>query len=71
MLGVWFLSISMGSYIGGLVAGEFEPKPDVLYGLFSKVALVSIIGAVILFLISPLVKKLYTKPADVVPVEPA
>lgn len=71
MMGVWFLSISMGSYVGGLVAGEFEPKPDVLYGLFSKVALVSIIGAVILFAISPLVGKLYTKTEEVVPVEPA
>lgn len=71
MMGVWFLSISMGSYLGGLVAGEFEPKPDVLYGLFSKVALVSIGGAVVLFLISPLVRRLYTKPESVVPVEPA
>lgn len=71
MMGVWFLSISMGSYLGGLVAGEFKPQADVLYGLFSKVALVSIIGAVVLFAISPLVGKLYTKPDDVVPAEPA
>jgi POT family proton-dependent oligopeptide transporter len=71
MMGVWFLSISMGSYLGGLVAGEFEPKPDVLYGLFSKVAMVSIAGAVLLFLISPLVGRLYTKSEEVVPVEPA
>ena len=71
MLGVWFLSISMGSFVGGLVAGEFEPKPDVLYGLFSKVAMVAIGGAVVLFLISPFVKRLYTAPKETVPVEPA
>ncbi len=71
MLGVWFLSISMGSYIGGLVAGEFEAKSDVLVDLFTKVAVVTLIGAVILFAISPLVKKLYSKPDEVVPTEPA
>ena len=71
MLGVWFLSISMGSYIGGLVAGEFEAKPDVLVDLFTKVAVVTLVGAVILFIISPLVRKLYSKPDEVVPIEPA
>ena len=29
MLGVWFLSISMGNYVAGIIAGEFEPTPDV------------------------------------------
>ncbi len=71
MLGVWFLSISMGSYIGGLVAGEFEAKADVLVDLFTKVAVVTLVGAVILFAISPLVKKLYSKPNEIVPTEPA
>lgn len=58
MMGVWFLSISVGSYIGGVIAGEFEPKPDVLYGLFGKVALVAIAAAVLLVLLSPVFKKL-------------
>lgn len=70
MMGVWFLSISMGSYIGGLVAGEFEPNQEVLVGLFGKVAMVTIAGAIILFIISPLVRKLYSKPSAVVPIEP-
>jgi proton-dependent oligopeptide transporter, POT family len=71
MLGVWFLSISMGSYFGGLVAGNFEPNEATLVGLFSKVAVVLIVSGVVLFAIIPFVKKLYSKPEEVVPAEPA
>jgi POT family proton-dependent oligopeptide transporter len=71
MLGVWFLSISMGNYVAGRIAGEFEEKASVLTGIFSKVAWILIVGAIVLFAISPLVKKLYTKPEEVVPIEPA
>ncbi len=71
MLGVWFLSISMGSYFGGLVAGNFEPNETTLVGLFGKVAAVLIAGGVVLLILTPFIKKLYTKPQDVVPVEPA
>lgn len=70
MLGVWFLSISMGSYFGGLVAGNFEPDEHTLVGLFGKVAAVLIIGGVVLLALIPFIKKLYTKPAEMVPVEP-
>ena len=69
MLGVWFLSISMGNYIAGRIAGEFEEKASVLTGIFSKVALILIIGAVVLFAISPLVKKLYLRDENEEPVE--
>lgn len=71
MLGVWFLSISMGSYFGGLVAGNFEPDEHTLVGLFSKVAAVLIIGGVVLFALIPLIKRLYSKPSLAVPAEPA
>ncbi len=71
MLGVWFLSISMGSYFGGLVAGNFEPDETVLVGIFTKVAIVLIGGGVALFALLPLIKKLYSKPDVVVPIEPA
>ena len=63
MLGVWFLSISMGSYFGGLVAGNFEPNEHTLVGLFSKVAVVLIAGGVVLLALTPFIKKLYVKPA--------
>ena len=71
MLGVWFLSISMGSYFGGLVAGNFEPNESTLVGLFGKVAAVLIVGGIVLLAILPFIKKLYTKPQEVVPIEPS
>ncbi len=71
MLGVWFLSISMGSYFGGLVAGNFEPNETILVGLFTKVAIVLLAGGVVLLILTPFIKKLYIKPAEVVPIEPA
>ncbi len=70
MLGVWFLSISMGSYFGGLVAGNFEPDERSLVGLFGKVAIVLIGGGIVLLAITPFIKKLYSHSETVVPVEP-
>lgn len=71
MLGVWFLSISLGNYIAGQIAGEFVADSAILTGIFTKVALFMIGAGVVLALISPLVKRLYTQPEEVVPVEPA
>ena len=71
MLGVWFLSISSGNYIAGMIAGEFEPTPDVLVGIFLKVAAVLIGGALVLALLSPFVRKLYSvQEQKVVAIEP-
>ena len=70
MLGIWFLSISGGNYVAGLIAGEFVERADVLAAIFMKVAAIMIGGAVVLFAISPLVKKLYTKPEEMMPMEP-
>jgi POT family proton-dependent oligopeptide transporter len=63
MLGVWFLSISLGSYLGGLVAGEFKANPDVLFDLFGKVALTLIGGAFLLSVIAPIFDKLAKRKA--------
>ena len=71
MLGVWFLSISLGDYIAGQIAGKFVANSVILTGIFSKVAMIMIGGGVVLALISPFVKKLYTKPETVVPEQPA
>lgn len=71
MLGVWFLSVSLGNYIAGQVAGEFVADSVILTGIFSKVAMFMIGAGVVLALISPLVKRLYTQPQEVVPTEPA
>ncbi|QQS39747.1 MAG: peptide MFS transporter [Acidobacteriota bacterium] len=64
MLGVWFLSISMGNYFAGMIAGEFEKKASVLTGIFTNVATILIVAAVVLFAISPLVKKLYLRSSE-------
>lgn len=58
MMGVWFVSISLGNYVAGRVGGEFKPTETVLVGLFSKVAMTVIIGGIVLALLSPLVKRL-------------
>ena len=59
MLGVWFLSISIGSYIAGLTTRLFEGDSTVVltkaFGIFAAITLVA---AVILALITPLIKKL-------------
>ena len=70
MLGVWFLSISMGSYFGGIVAGNFEPDENALVGLFTKVGIVIGAGGVVLLILTPFIRKLYVKPREVVPIEP-
>jgi POT family proton-dependent oligopeptide transporter len=49
MMGVWFLSISLGNFIGGRVAGLFETFP--LPQLFGAVFLTTIAAAVVLALL--------------------
>ena len=49
MMGVWFLSISLGNFIGGRVAGLFETFP--LPQLFGAVFLTTISAAVVLALL--------------------
>ena len=49
MMGVWFLSISLGNFFGGRVAGLFETFP--LPKLFGAVALTTGASALLLMLI--------------------
>ncbi len=49
MMGVWFLSISLGNFIGGRVAGLFETFP--LPSLFGAVFLTTTASAVVLALL--------------------
>jgi POT family proton-dependent oligopeptide transporter len=53
MMGVWFLSISVGNYIGGQVAGLFEqfPLPTIFLSVFGTTAGASLI---LVFLIKPI-----------------
>jgi POT family proton-dependent oligopeptide transporter len=55
IMGVWFLAASIGSYIGGEIAGLFESLP--LPQLFGTVAAINIGVAVLVIVVTPLVKK--------------
>jgi proton-dependent oligopeptide transporter, POT family len=58
MLGVWFLSVSMGNYAAGMIAGEFVNNPAFLFHLFGQVAMILIGGAFVLSLIAPFAENL-------------
>jgi proton-dependent oligopeptide transporter, POT family len=64
MLGVWFLSISIGSYIAGLATRLFEGNDTaVLTRAFAVFAGVTLLAAVILLVLTPLIKKMTPKAA--------
>lgn len=56
MMGVWFLSISLGNLYAGRVAGEFETLP--LPQLFGRVTMFTLGGAVVLALLIRPIKRL-------------
>lgn len=56
MLGVYFLSISLGNFIGGRIAGLFETFP--LPRLFGAVFLTGFVSAIVLFLLVKPIRKL-------------
>jgi len=59
MMGVWFLSISAGNYLGGWAAGFFDATGEgALVRLFGTVALTTLGAAVILVLVTPFIRKL-------------
>jgi proton-dependent oligopeptide transporter, POT family len=59
MLGVWFLSISIGSYIAGLTTRFFEGNnPAVLTKAFGIFAAITLVAALILAALTPLIKKM-------------
>jgi POT family proton-dependent oligopeptide transporter len=59
MLGVWFLSISIGSYIAGLAARLFEGNDTaVLTRAFGMFAGITLLAAVVLAVLTPLIKKM-------------
>jgi POT family proton-dependent oligopeptide transporter len=62
MLGVWFLSIAIGSYIAGLTTRLFKgSSPDILARAFGTFAAISIAAALLLAVLTPLIKKLIPK----------
>jgi len=59
MMGVWFLSISIGSYIAGLTTRLFEGNDTaVLTKGFAIFAVITLVAALILAVLTPLIKKM-------------
>jgi len=59
MMGVWFLSISIGSYIAGLTTKLFQgSSPGLLARAFGTFAAISLAAALLLALLTPLIKKM-------------
>jgi POT family proton-dependent oligopeptide transporter len=56
MMGVWFLALSLGNFIGGRVAGLFETFP--LPRLFGAVFLTSAFSALVLALLCKPIRRL-------------
>jgi len=64
MLGVWFLSISIGSYIAGLTTRLFEGNdPSVLTRAFGIFAGITLLAAAILAVLTPLIKRITPRAA--------
>jgi POT family proton-dependent oligopeptide transporter len=64
MLGVWFLSISLGNKIGGWTAGFFNSFP--LPKLFGAVAGTTIAAGLVLLVLSPAIKRMM-RPDELLP----
>lgn len=64
MMGVWFLALSIGNFLAGIMGGMFNEQAEgALAKLFGSVAIITIISAIALFLLTPLIKKMTPKAA--------
>jgi POT family proton-dependent oligopeptide transporter len=58
ILGVWFMSISLGSLLAGLIAGEFDPQHlDAMQGQFMNIVWFAVLPGVLLLLLAKPLKK--------------
>ena len=66
MMGVWFLSISVGSFLAGKVASYFDDKSiDALVKLFGFLTLAPIAAAILLAILTPKINSLLKRNAQV------
>jgi len=56
VMGIWFLATSVGNYIGGRVAGLYESFA--LPTLFGAVAAFSVLAALVMFALTPWIKRM-------------
>ena len=65
MMGVWFLALSIGNFIAGQLGGRFDEQAEgALLRLFGSVAFVTMVGAVLLALLTPYIKKLSPRASE-------
>ncbi|MBL0187278.1 MAG: hypothetical protein IPP97_16220 [Candidatus Obscuribacter sp.] len=57
-MGAWFVSPSIGNFVAGLLSKDFKEDASQLTMLFGKMAVATLIAAVILTLLVPRIKKL-------------
>jgi POT family proton-dependent oligopeptide transporter len=60
MMGVWFLATSIGNYLAGVAAGFYQDNPATLFRLFSSLGVITIVGALLLFVTFQLAPRLKT-----------
>jgi POT family proton-dependent oligopeptide transporter len=66
MMGVWFLSISIGNFVAGIMGGNFdETKEGALLRSFGGVALITLLAAILLVALTPVIKRMMPKSAEV------
>lgn len=58
MMGLWFLATSIGNFLAGTMAGFYQDDPGVLFRLFGGLGLATILGALLLFLLLPWVRRM-------------
>jgi POT family proton-dependent oligopeptide transporter len=64
MMGVWFLSLSIGNFLAGMSAGLFDEKSEgALLHLFGAVTVITLIAALILVVLTPAIRRMTPKAA--------
>ena len=57
-IGIWFLAVSLGNLVAGKIAGEFDAdNVSAMPGQYLDIFWFGMVAAVVLFLVSPLVKR--------------
>jgi POT family proton-dependent oligopeptide transporter len=65
MMGVWFLSLSLGSILAGLIAGEFDPNAiDEMPALYTQIVATTVGAGLILLACAPALKRLVGEQAE-------
>lgn len=65
MMGVWFLSISIGDFVAGILGGAFNEKAEgALVTMFGTVAIITIIAAIILAVLTPFINKMTARTSE-------